>query len=303
MSQAKSVNHPSLVFIKKRTVAVFAIFVILTPFFLSAVHGTHAATSDDLSGRTLTEGRWIVPSASSEAPMMDKFLQDKVNKFMYEKAELKIERDGKVTGGIDSTFDDIEWLNSGLLYAGEVKLMLNGDYDAKENTMSGRFEIKQSAYHSDTNSSVKWDAAGSFKGSRAVDGSFVLTFSGEENWMSEPYSDGGSRSLSYDVVFSDAASTPSASDEGSCYIAFSEARPASFFPFIPTAQAIDSGARFTDFSGEVTVSYGRNYRELEDNLRLAEQDMVLGVGAHINTESDSSAIISFADMTTFCMKE
>ena len=60
----------------------------------------------------------------------------------------------------------------------------------------------------------------------------------------------------------------------------------------------DSGARFTDFSGEVTV-----YPETdEDDTRPAELDDVLEICDHITTEDDSSAIISFADMTTFHMK-
>ncbi|MDP3985609.1 MAG: FecR family protein, partial [bacterium] len=88
-------------------------------------------------------------------------------------------------------------------------------------------------------------------------------------------------------------------ESAGCSVNLSGIQSKNKFAFIPAAQAIDSGARFTDFSGEVTVAYPP---DLED-LYPAEHDMVLGVGAHINTESNSSAIISFADMTTFCMKE
>ncbi|MFA5134519.1 MAG: FecR family protein [Patescibacteria group bacterium] len=71
------------------------------------------------------------------------------------------------------------------------------------------------------------------------------------------------------------------------------------FPsLISSAYARDSGARFADFSGEVTVAPGNDPAD----LRPAEMDMVLETGSIIKTESDSTAIISFADMTTFCMK-
>ncbi len=67
---------------------------------------------------------------------------------------------------------------------------------------------------------------------------------------------------------------------------------------ISLASARDSGARFVDFSGEVTVAPGND----PSDLHPAEMDMVLETGNIIKTESDSTAIISFADMTTFCMK-
>ncbi|RJQ17049.1 hypothetical protein C4573_03255 [Candidatus Woesearchaeota archaeon] len=67
---------------------------------------------------------------------------------------------------------------------------------------------------------------------------------------------------------------------------------------IPAAYARDSGARFADFSGEVAVAPGLDPKDAQP----AELNMVLEVGSIITTESDSSAIISFADMTTFCMQ-
>jgi len=73
----------------------------------------------------------------------------------------------------------------------------------------------------------------------------------------------------------------------------------SVFPsFVKIVSARDSGARFADFSGEVTVAPGSDPK----NTQAAELDMVIETGAIINTEAESTAIISFADMTTFCMK-
>jgi len=68
--------------------------------------------------------------------------------------------------------------------------------------------------------------------------------------------------------------------------------------FISSVYARDSGARFADFSGEVTVAPGSD----PTDAMPAELDMVLDTGSIIKTESESTAIISFADMTTFCMK-
>jgi hypothetical protein len=72
-------------------------------------------------------------------------------------------------------------------------------------------------------------------------------------------------------------------------------------PFVcpcPPEQGGDSGARFSDFSGEVTVAHCTDLKDLHP----AEFDMVLERGMYIQTESESSAILSFADMTTFAMK-
>lgn len=61
----------------------------------------------------------------------------------------------------------------------------------------------------------------------------------------------------------------------------------------------DSGVRFTDLSGEVSV------RHHHDRLgwEFADMDMVLYVMDHIKTHRDASAILSLTDMTTFVMKE
>ncbi len=74
--------------------------------------------------------------------------------------------------------------------------------------------------------------------------------------------------------------------------------PPKFICPCPPEQGGDSGARFSDFSGEVTVAHCTDPKDTVP----AEMDMVLSRGIHINTEAESSAILSFADMTTFAMK-
>ncbi len=70
-------------------------------------------------------------------------------------------------------------------------------------------------------------------------------------------------------------------------------------PFIlgELALARDSGARFSDLSGQVIVY---PISDPEDS-RIAEMDDILKVGEAVHTEEDSSAIISFADMSTFVL--
>jgi hypothetical protein len=76
-------------------------------------------------------------------------------------------------------------------------------------------------------------------------------------------------------------------------------KSASLFPLpIKIASARDSGARFSDLSGEVTIAPGSDPKDAQP----AEMDMVIDTGSIIKTEAESTAIISFADMTTFCMK-
>lgn len=60
----------------------------------------------------------------------------------------------------------------------------------------------------------------------------------------------------------------------------------------------DSGCRFSDFSGEVIVYPCYD----PEGAAPAEIDMALSKGDVIQTEGESSAILSFADMTTFHMK-
>ncbi|NLI75857.1 MAG: hypothetical protein GX442_05370 [Candidatus Riflebacteria bacterium] len=64
------------------------------------------------------------------------------------------------------------------------------------------------------------------------------------------------------------------------------------------AWAEDSGARFSDLSGQVEVRPDAD----EEAWSFAKLDMPLNVDDHVKTAERSSAILSFADMTTFVMK-
>ncbi|MBE3133498.1 MAG: FecR domain-containing protein [Acidobacteria bacterium] len=60
----------------------------------------------------------------------------------------------------------------------------------------------------------------------------------------------------------------------------------------------DSGVRFSDLNGQVEVRYDDD----EDSWRFAKLDMCLELNLHVKTGENSSAILSFADMTSFEMR-
>ncbi len=66
-------------------------------------------------------------------------------------------------------------------------------------------------------------------------------------------------------------------------------------PAPPAAR--DSGARFSSLSGEIEVRH-----DGEKEWRFAKLGTVLRVGDHVRTSEDSTAIIGFADLSTFLMK-
>ncbi len=68
--------------------------------------------------------------------------------------------------------------------------------------------------------------------------------------------------------------------------------------FSPCFAAEDSGIKFSDLHGEVTVRPDDN----EEGWELAELSSKLNVLDHVKTEQDSGAILSMQDMTTFVVK-
>lgn len=73
-----------------------------------------------------------------------------------------------------------------------------------------------------------------------------------------------------------------------------------FFFHVSTWAATDSGVRFADLFGEVSV---RPDAEDDDAYEFAELETVLNNDDRIRTRSQSGAILSFADLSTFVMKE
>ncbi|MDD5473439.1 MAG: FecR domain-containing protein [Candidatus Methanoperedens sp.] len=70
-------------------------------------------------------------------------------------------------------------------------------------------------------------------------------------------------------------------------------------PVPPTpVSRIDSGARFSGISGQVEIRPDND----PNGWRLAKPETIIYVDDHIKTDEDSTAIIGFADMSTFVMK-
>lgn len=76
-------------------------------------------------------------------------------------------------------------------------------------------------------------------------------------------------------------------------------------PVVPTPPQLpagskykDSGLRFSDLHGEVTIRHGDD----EDGWELAEMNTIICEGDYVKTEYNSGAIVSMTDMTTFVMK-
>ncbi|MDP2684532.1 MAG: FecR domain-containing protein [bacterium] len=238
----------------------------------------------------------------------DPSVEDIINDLMFKDATISIDKSGKITGRANTTLSEYEF--SRAFYSGTATLNMTGDYDYKKKRFDGTFSVNHTLSWEDrreeplVSHTGNWTMMfeGTFSGEQSVEeGALIIDFTGTKKTTSKTEGSNGvvdedDRSIKWNnrAIFN---------DEAGCSVNLSSIQSKNKFAFIPAAQAIDSGARFTDFSGEVTVSHGRNYEELQDNLRFAEHDMVLDVGSHINTESDSSAIIAFADMTTFCMKE
>lgn len=62
--------------------------------------------------------------------------------------------------------------------------------------------------------------------------------------------------------------------------------------------AADSGVRFSGLNGQVEVAPGAD----DTAWSLAKMNTVLNVHDHVKTDEDSSAVLSFADMSTFVLK-
>lgn len=179
-------------------------------------------------------------------------------------------------------------------------VVINGTYDAAAGTLSGTFTIPEE--WNTTKSGTKFEQqgsgtySGSFTGQPSADDKITLTFSGSRVYRTETTSSNGkveedenSYELQHVVTFPVSGKLPEA-------------------PAAASSAAKDSGAAFSDISGQVEVlvptGYDANGKATydEEAWTFAKLDMKLPAGTRIKTDSDSGVILSFADMTTFQMK-
>ena len=101
------------------------------------------------------------------------------------------------------------------------------------------------------------------------------------------------------TVQATAASQPMATpEETATPVEEPEETPAAEPTETPTVEPCVEGARFTSLSREVEFRHEAE----KDNWHPAKPDTILCVGDHVRTSEDSSAIIGFADLSTFLLK-
>ncbi|MFH1620769.1 MAG: FecR family protein [Patescibacteria group bacterium] len=262
---------------------------------LFSIFFIYALTKPVLAGVVLTEGEFIVLGT-------DPSPEDYVNEMLFQDMTLEIDDLGKVKGSANVNFSDLNW--KGSLFSGNATLNLEGNYDTKENSLSGRFTVrhttsminesappKVSFYNNDV---MTFEGAVS-GGWSSENGSFELLFNGTKRSIGKTKNSNGSDD---DYDRSTKWNNKAVFKEDLCASLVTKAENENKWKFIQIAQAKDSGARFTAFSGEVLISPKGNVND----ERPAEDDMVLEEGDVIQTGGASCAIISYADMSTFIMK-
>ena len=75
-------------------------------------------------------------------------------------------------------------------------------------------------------------------------------------------------------------------------------KPNAFAPWLATTSSDDSGARFSSLSGQVEKRPDADPK----GWVFCKMNTVLSVNDHVKTGEDSSAIIGFADLSTFLLK-
>lgn len=244
----------------------------------------------------LTEGEFVV---LGEDPSME----DYINQLMFWDAVLEIDDKGKVKVYADDDYQDLTF--SGQLLDVSFLLKMDGEYSFEDNRLSGTFSAKHNySYKQEREEPLvsyygngTMDFSGTFSGGySSEDAAMKIDFQGTKNYVTHmENSNGNKEDDSYSKKWNNSATFV---EDFCANLAegYTFKRPG--VTFIPSARAKDSGARFSDFSGMVTVFPDAD----PEDSRPAEMDDVLEVEDHIKTEDDSCAIISFADMTTFVMK-
>jgi len=229
-----------------------------------------------LEGQALTEGKFKVMNEAEPSA------REIIDTLMFEDVTLDIAKNGKVTGRADTTYSDHPFSN--VLLSGSATLSLDGEFDPKQNTMSGTFSVRHDTVMKDTtkppgvriDSEYTMDFSGTFTGSPNENGDLYLTFSGTSREVGKTESSSGHKEE------------------------INRSRKwTNFATFYDYNGCKDSQARFSDFSGHVEIAPPD---DLEDWDIVSEFGIVLCEGSAIKTGLESEAVISFADMTTFVMK-
>ncbi len=179
-------------------------------------------------------------------------------------------------------------------FNGTASIKMNGDYDKSDGQLSGTFSIildMNDVWHggvSDIKAHWLADTQGSFTG-QVVDDQVVIRYTGNTNeerqqGMADGSVENNSSSLAYSSIVvwrlseygvSETTDTPD-SDQ----------------------VQVDSGARFSGMTGQVEWRADDD----PDGWKLCKPGTKLPVFAHIRTQENSTAILSFSDKSTFVLK-
>lgn len=191
----------------------------------------------------------------------------------------------------------INFKNGSQDYNGTASIKMNGDYDKNDGQLSGTFSIKldmNDVWHRPgapiPNVKSTWfeNINGTFIG-QVVNDKVIIRFKGKNNEEEHLGKADGSienKTLTIDygpvVVWRlseyGAPELPKTSE--------------------PVKDTVDSGMRFSGMTGQVEWRADDD----PDGWKLCKSGDKLPVYAHIRTQEDSSAILSFADMSTFVLK-
>lgn len=171
-------------------------------------------------------------------------------------------------------------------FSGDASLTLDGDYDKETGMLVGtvKFDWAHGFVHDNgSTGSAKGELAGTFRGQFAggrVMMHYVLKgpIVTDVKWKNGT-SDHGDRVTgeNIDAVYAFTA----------------------YPPPVEEGDGKDSGARFSGMSGEVEM---RLPGAAADDWHLVKLETVIPVGAYVRTQEESSAVIGFADMSTFVLK-
>jgi len=224
------------------------------------------------------------------------------NQMLFRDTVFEIDDLGRAKGSANVVFADLD-LN-GALRSGTLTLNLEGNYDAKKNSLSGKFTVKHTDSMADEAAPPVVSSYGNndytFNGTisggwLSKDSVFEIFFDGTAHQVGNYWNSNGKKD-EWDTLEKWHNKVVFREDFCDSLTAQIEKEPR--WRFIQTAQAKDSGARFVAFSGEVLVT---PKNKLYDE-RPAEDDMVLEEGDEIATGGDSCAMISYADGSTFIMR-
>ncbi len=179
-------------------------------------------------------------------------------------------------------------------FTGTASIKMNGDYDKSDGHLSGTFSIildMTDVWHgavSDIKAHWVADTQGSFTG-QVVNDQVVIRYMGNtseerQQGMADGSVENNSSSLAYSSIV-----VWRLSEYG-----VPETPDASVGDKVP----VDSGARFSGMTGQVEWRADDD----PDGWKLCKPGTKLPVFAHIRTLEDSSAILSFSDMSTFVLK-